>query len=323
MPDGQSDESRSAGAALESVARARHPARPHAHVHIGWRASLLAFAGLLAAAVVVDVATGINAIAASTRIVWNAFVFAVLWSARSLQALVSLVARRRAWRLTSFLTSIGLGYAGRVFLSAKHSREILGWRDRIRAVVARVRHRWLALSTGSKFLVAAILVAAQLALLPTAAQYLVLFPVGFMIRPIVLGVRKLYSWMGDLVFGKVYWQYCGRAHRAVMRRCERLVPVKAVSGASRLMRLRYLTAWRLWKYQPHYRDESGELWVSVAEPFRLWRHHKLDIYVGHPLLAGGSPLPGPVVPAGVASAASPVPPSGLPRTTPLVSADGS
>jgi hypothetical protein len=281
--------------------------RPIAHPHIGWRASLAAFIVLVAVAAVIDVATGINAIAASARIVWNGFVFALLWSARSLQALVALVARRRAWRLTSFLTSVGFGYAGRVFLSAQHSRELLGWRARFRAVVARVRHRWLVLTIGQKFLVVAILIAAQLAFLPAAAQYLVLFPVGFMIRPMVLGVRKLYSWMGDLIFGKVYWQYCGRAHNAVVHRCERFVPVKAVSGASRRLRLQYLTAWRLWKYQPRYRDESGELWVSVLEPFRLWRGRQLDIYVGHPLLCGGR--------SGVrlASAVQPALPNGPPR----------
>jgi hypothetical protein len=300
-------------AAPMTAAPAPLPPTP-AQAHIGWQASLAAFVVLVGAAAVIDVVTGINAIAATARIVWNGFVFAVLWSARSLEALVALIARRRAWRVTSFLTSVGFGYAGRVFLSAEHSREVLGWRDRIRAVVAQVRHRWLALSTAHKLLVAATLVIAQLAFLPAAAEYLVLFPVGFMIRPMVLGVRKLYSWIGDLIFGRVYWQYCGRAHNAVVRRCGRLVPVKAVSGASRLLRLQYLTAWRLWKYQPRYRDESGELWVSVAEPFRLWKNHKLDIYVGHPLLAGGhaggrlapAPAPVPALPAGPPRATSDV-----------------
>jgi hypothetical protein len=283
-------------------------------VHIGWQASLAAFVLLVGAAAVIDVVTGINAIAATARIVWNGFVFAVLWSARSLQALVAVIARRRAWRVTSFLTSIGFGYASRVVLSANDSRRLQGWRERVRGATARVRRRWLALPTGQKFLVAAVLVIAQLAFLPAAAEYLVLFPVGFMIRPIVLGVRRAYSWVGDLMFAKAYWTYCGRAHHAVVRRCERVVPVRAVTGASRLLRLQYLTAWRLWKYQPRYRDESGELWVSVAEPFRLWKNHKLDIYIGHPLLAGGrtstrvapAPASGPALPAGPPRATSDV-----------------
>ena len=173
-----------------------------------------------------------------------------------------------------------------MFLSAAHSRRIRSWRDRSRAAVARVRQRWLALPTSRKFLVVAVLIAAQLFLIPTAAEYILLFPVGFMIRPIVIGARKLYTWIGDLVFAKMYWKYCGRTHRTVMDRCERVLPVRTFLGASRQARLQYLTAWRLWRHEPRYRDESGELWISVLEPFRLWRAKKLDIYVGRPLLAG-------------------------------------
>src|SRR5882724_2853591 len=279
----------------------------------GWRGTLLAVALLVAVAVVVDIATGINAIAATARIVWNALVFAVLWTARSIQGVVALVARRRAWRLTSFLTSIGFGYTGRVFLSAAHSRKIRSWRDRSRAAVARVRRRWLALSTSAKFLVVAVLIAAQLFLLPTASEYILLFPVGFMIPAIVLGVRKLYSWAGDLIFAKVYWQYCGRTHQAVMRQCERVMPVRGLLDASRKARLQYLTAWRLWKYEPRYRDESGELWISVLEPFRLWRAKKLDIYIGRPLLAGQRDGPHIGPPIGPTPTESP--PAQRPRVT--------
>ncbi len=259
------------------------PSRP---VRISWRARLLAIGALVVAAVIVDIVTEVNAIVATARIVWNSLVFAVLWSVRGIQGLVSVVARRRAWRLTSLLTSVGFGYTGRIFLSEERSRRIRSWRDRTRAAATRLRRRWLALPLSRKFLIVGILIAAQLFFIPTAAEYILLFPVGFMIRPIVLGARKLYSWAGDQVFGKMYWKYCGGTHRAVVRRCGRFVPVKAVTGGSRLLRLQYLTAWRLWKYHPSYRDASGELWVSALEPFRLWRRRQLDIYVGRPLLSG-------------------------------------
>ena len=39
-------------------------------------------------------------------------------------------------------------------------------------------------------------------------------------------------------------------------------------------------------YDPGHRDSSGELWVSVFEPVRLWRERKLDVYIGRPLFAG-------------------------------------
>ncbi len=260
--------------------------KPSTTPTLRWTRWLLALCALVAAVVAVDVATGTYAIGATMRLLWNGLAFALLWATRSVQGLVALIARRRAWRATSVLTAIGFGYMGRVFLSAPRIREAHGWREKFRIATARLRRWWAGLATGMKFAVVAVLIVAQLAILPTAAEYLVLFPVGFMIPVIASGIRKLYSWAGDLVFARMYWQYCGRAHNAAVRACGRLMPVRATSRAVRLLRLRYLTAWRLWKYDPRYRDESGELWVSFLEPVRLWRTGKLDIYIGHPLLSG-------------------------------------
>lgn len=260
--------------------------RPAATPPLRWTRWLLALCVLVAAVVAVDVATGAYAIGATMRLIWNAFAFALLWAARSAQGVVALIARRRAWRVTSILTAVGFGYMGRVFLSEPRIREAHGWRERFRIATARLRRWWAGLSTGMKFGVVAALILAQLAVLPTAAEYLVLFPVGFMIPVIASGMRKLYSWAGDLVLGSAYWRYCGRAHRAVVRACGRVMPVRAANRAMRLLRLRYLTAWRLWKYDPRYRDESGELWVSFLEPIRLWRKGELDVYIGRPLLSG-------------------------------------
>jgi hypothetical protein len=62
-------------------------------------------------------------------------------------------------------------------------------------------------------------------------------------------------------------------------------------GATRVWRIRYLCAWRLWKYDQAYRDpKSGKRWVSVVEPMRLWWRGALDRYVGNPLLAGRRPM---------------------------------
>ena len=71
-------------------------------------------------------------------------------------------------------------------------------------------------------------------------------------------------------------------------------------GAVRLGRMRYLTAWRLWKYDPQYRDPSGELWVSFFEPLRLWNERKLDLYIGRPLLARRPTVPAPKGEGGLA-----------------------
>jgi hypothetical protein len=56
---------------------------------------------------------------------------------------------------------------------------------------------------------------------------------------------------------------------------------------ARLLRLRYLSAWRLWRYDPRYRDAARNArHVSFVEPLRLWWRGELDGYVGRPLLAG-------------------------------------
>jgi len=262
------------------------PPKPPERQPLRWTRWLVALCLLVAAIVAVDIATGAHAIGATMRLAWSSLAFALLFAARNVEALIALIARRRVWRATSVLTEIGFGYAGRVFLAEPRIREAHGWRQRLRLAVARMRRGWMALPTGVKFTLVVVLIVAQLAVLPVAADFLVLFPIGFMIPVIAAGVRRIYSWAGDLVFAKMYWRYCGRAHYATVNACGRFVPVRVVGRAAGLLRLRYLTAWRLWKYDPRYRDESGELRVSFLEPGRLLRQGKLDVYRGRPLLCG-------------------------------------
>jgi len=63
--------------------------------------------------------------------------------------------------------------------------------------------------------------------------------------------------------------------------------IRPIRGWLRLTRLRYLCAWRTWRYNPRYLHADGHRHaVSLIEPMRLWWHNELDRYVGHPLLAG-------------------------------------
>ena len=83
-------------------------------------------------------------------------------------------------------------------------------------------------------------------------------------------------------------------HRATVARLRHLPPFRQIVGATRLARIRYLCAWRLWKYDPRYRKPDGtEREVSFIEPLRLWWRGELDRYVGHPLLAGDAQAPSP------------------------------
>ena len=68
--------------------------------------------------------------------------------------------------------------------------------------------------------------------------------------------------------------------------------VRHVIGWVRLARIRYLCAWRLWKYDPRYRrPETGKREVSFIEPMRLWWRGELDEYLGRPLLGSRSRTP--------------------------------
>jgi hypothetical protein len=65
--------------------------------------------------------------------------------------------------------------------------------------------------------------------------------------------------------------------------------VRHLIGWVRLARIRYLCAWRLWRYDLRYRcPDTGKHEVSLIEPIRLWWRGKLDSYVGRPLLGSRS-----------------------------------
>ena len=93
----------------------------------------------------------------------------------------------------------------------------------------------------------------------------------------------------DLLFGTWYWRTFGRLHRAALAALKALPGWRQLAGAMRLWRIRYLCAWRVWKYDPRYRRaEAGGRMISFAEPMRLWWRGDLDRYIGRPLLAGGT-----------------------------------
>ena len=160
-----------------------------------------------------------------------------------------------------------------------------GWHGIFRRGIMRLRRRWNSLATTWKCLVVALLIAAQIALLPVLSQYVLLIPIGFLIPIVANATRRTYAWMADSLIWVTYRRYCGPVHRAAVRKARTLAILRVMRGGVRLIRMRYLCAWRLWKYDPRYRDPTGELWVSVLEPVRLWRERKLDRYVGRPLLA--------------------------------------
>lgn len=248
---------------------------------IGWYVAFVALAAAIF--VVVHHFTGYDAIGAASRFLWNALAFLVNSLIRLFGGLTLVLAKgvglRRVSRLATMLTGVGLGYAGSVILSDERLRQAHGWRGKLKAAVTLARNRWQRLHLVWKLAIVAVLIASQLYL----HALLIIFPIAFLV-PVI---RRLWIQIADFLFGGWYWHRFGRTHRAATASLETMPGIRHIIAATRLARLRYLCAWRLWKYDPAYRraDSNARL-IDFAEPLRLWWRGDLDRYVGRPLLSG-------------------------------------
>jgi hypothetical protein len=246
--------------------------------------AFLIFAALAVAAfVAIDYFTGREALGAAVRFLWNGLAYAINGLIRLFSELLGLLARGVGWRrLTRIATAfagVGLGYSASLVLDDEAVGKARGWRDKAKAALTILRNRWQALHLAWKLVIVAALIASQVYL----HSLLIIFPIAFLV-PVV---KRLWIRTADLLFGSWYWRTFGRLHRATLAALRSLPVLSHGIGAVRLARIRYLCAWRLWKYDPRYRDpETQERWVSLIEPIRLWWRGHLDIYVERPLLAG-------------------------------------
>lgn len=250
---------------------------------LGWYVTFAAIALVLF--VGIGVVAGVDAFAASARFLWDMLAAIANGLIRAIGGLLALLAKGVGWRrlsrLASTVAGVGLGYSGGVLLSERGLKRAQGWTGKLKLLAATLRRRWLALHLGWKLAIVAALIASQLYL----HFLLILFPIAFLV-PVV---RRLWVQAADVVFGRWYWTTFGPTHRAVMASLRRQPGVRHVIGGARLTRIRYLRAWRLWKYDPRYRcAETGKHAVSFIEPVRLWWRGELDGYVGRHLLRGSA-----------------------------------
>ena len=247
----------------------------------GWYATFVLL--LIVAYITIYYFTGRDALGASARFLWNGFVVVANGLIRLVGSSLGVLAKSFGWRRlsrwSSVIAGVGLGYAGGVILSDNSVRKAVGWRSKLRAAIFVARGKWRSLPLSLKLLVVVILIASQLSL----HSLLIIFPIAFLV-PIV---RKLWVRMGNLLVSKWYWKRYGDAHRATVSVMRTLPVIRPLHEGVRLIRIRYLYAWRLFRYHPRYRDPvTNKRRVSLVEPVRLWWRGELDGYVGHPLLAG-------------------------------------
>jgi hypothetical protein len=252
---------------------------------LGWYVTFGVLA--VASSLAVYLVTGEDAVGAAAGFLWNALVFVVNGAIRLFGGLALVLARgvglRRVSRLATLLAGVGLGYAGSLILSDAKLKRAHGWRGKLKTFLTLAARRWQALHLFWKLAIVGVLIASQVYL----HFLLIVFPIAFLV-PVV---RRLWIQVVDLVFGSWYWRTFGRLHRAAVAALHAMPGPRHAIGAMRVWRIRYLCAWRLWKYDAAYRDpKSGKRWVSVVEPLRLWWRGALDRYVGRPLLAGRRPM---------------------------------
>lgn len=262
---------------------------------ISWIAMLLVITGVIIAIDVYFVET--HYIGATARFLWNALVFALQSLARSLEASLALLFRRRATRiLTGIFSAIGLMYVSHIILTDSQVRKAYGWREKVRLgariVATRLRSEWIDLHFVLKCLIVVAAISAQVYFLPSIAAWFVLFPIAFLVPPLLWLWRTVSGWVADTFFGGWYWRKLGRTHRTAMNFMRAIPIIREVRGAWRIARMRYLTAWRMWRYESCYRIAKDERRrISLFEPLRLWWLGELDRYIGRPLLAGHQAWP--------------------------------
>jgi hypothetical protein len=249
---------------------------------IGWYVTIAVL--IVVVFLAVSYFTDQEALGIAARFIWNGLALIANGFARLVGGVLGLLARGVGWRrlsrIATAIAGIGLGYAGSVVLSDKSLEKAHSWRDRARAALTAVQIRWQRLGLFWKLVVVAALIWSQIYL----HTLLIIFPIAFLV-PVV---RRLWVQAADLVFGSWYWRMFGAWHRRAIATLRTWPMVRQIIGAARLTRIRYLAAWRLWRYHPRYRNpQSNRPRVDLIEPLRLWWGGELDTYVGHPLLSGG------------------------------------
>ncbi len=255
--------------------------RPVERRTFGWYAAFIGIA--VGASIVIFLLTGQDVIGATARFLWSGAIVALNATLRVVGSLLGVVARglgfRQLSRLGAVVAGVELGYAGSTLFGDAGVRRAHSLRAKIRAGAVRLRDGWRALPLAVKLLVVIGAIASQVYL----HSVLIIFPVAFLV-PVV---RQIWVRSADFFLGGWYWRTFGRMHRRIAARISQLPVVRGVVDVTRLIRLRYLCAWRRWRYDPRYqRAHSSRRRISLIEPVRLLWRGELDAYVGRPLLSG-------------------------------------
>jgi len=222
-----------------------------------------------------------------TAYVWRGALFAFDFT---LRGIMYQLGWRRVFRTVSFVTMGGIGLTYLV-TNPEKLRKVRGWKGRIINLWLQAREWWIRQTFVTKLAITLVLVLIQLPffVLP------LLFPVGFLIAGFAYVLRKIHLYFLDERLGGLYWQKLRAFNRRLVSFLRQIPGVSIVFDGLRSQRLSFRCGWRLWKYDPRFRD-----------PFETGHHHPIDgrlrlikawwlgewrRYHGCPLLAGKQKWP--------------------------------
>jgi hypothetical protein len=237
---------------------------------------------LIAAIVLVDQMTETNLAGMIANFIWKSFIVAFSIGMRNINVFLGAAIRSRLIQVFLALFSVNLGYLSRAVLNDVWGQRVSSWRRSLRSNVRKLGKKWKGSPILFKIVVVVLLIFGQIVLLPRWSEWVILFPVGFVIH----GIESLYRRIFGKVANKAIDRIVGDKHEELIERVGWLNKIWRMLG---LVRLRWLTLWRKYIYDRMYRDpKTGKRRRSLKEPIKLLKDSgkPLDKHRGKPLLGG-------------------------------------
>lgn len=214
---------------------------------------LKVFALVCVVIIMIDVYTGSTALGAAWRFMvvlleqaWRFTI--VLWE--RMIAFSGVIATGRVMKaLTALTMGVGLGY----LLSGPTAARWYQLRNRLRQHGAYVRKKWHELHFLGKCLVVAGLIVVQV----YEDFWVLLFPVGFMVPALVFAYARAKRFIINYAFGNWYRERYGARQSRIIKTLTHNTKARKVIQPLRFTELLFRCGWRLWRFDPAYRDAHG------------------------------------------------------------------
>lgn len=231
------------------------------------------------------------------RFVWRIAVEVALYGWRvavfALERTLAMLPSLTTGRFTKVLWPVAMGAAAGMYFSRRSSGAAPSLWARVKshlyAIAAEVRIWWIAQHFAIKSIIVALLIVVQVHL----HWVILLFPVGFLIPYLVMGLTSLQRSVLGPIAEALYFSRLGYLHARLKERAMRFAVVRCVVETIRLFRLYFATGWRIWYYdsrfayaswRPFWRTTLGRIhFAACTVPRGEWAKRRMH---RQPLLGG-------------------------------------